>query len=59
MQEGKCQLRSKELALHSGTTNLREHLMNRHSGSYKGDGAKKKEAENSSSIHKAKALFLV
>ena len=42
-KKAKCQLCSKELAFHSGATNLREHLMNRHSGSYKGDGAKKKK----------------
>ena len=28
---------------HSGTTNMCEHLMNRHSGSYKGDGEKKEK----------------
>ena len=32
-KKAKCQLCSKELVFHSGTTNLREHLMNRHSGS--------------------------
>ena len=32
-KKAKCQLSSKELAFHSGTTNLREHLMKRHSGS--------------------------
>ena len=42
-KKAKCQLCSKELAFHSGTTNLHEHLMNRHSGSYKGDGVKKKK----------------
>jgi len=42
-KKAKCLLCSKELAFHSGTTNLREHLMNRHSGSYKGDGAKKEK----------------
>ena len=44
-KKAKRQLCSKELAFHSGTTNLREHLMNKHSGSYKGDGAKKKEKQ--------------
>ena len=43
-KKAKCQLCSKELAFHSSTTNFREHLMNRHSGSYKGDRAKKREA---------------
>ena len=42
-QKTKCELCSKELAFHSGTTNLREHLMNRYSGSYKGDGTKKEK----------------
>ena len=42
-KKAKCQLCSKELAFHSGTTNLHEHLMNRRSGSYKGDGAKKEK----------------
>ena len=42
-KKAKCQLCSKELAFHSGTTNLCEHLMNRHSGSYKGDGEKKEK----------------
>lgn len=32
-KKAKSQLCSKELAFHSGTTNLREHLMNRPSGS--------------------------
>ena len=56
-KKAKCQLCSKELAFHGGTTNLREHLMNRHSGSYKGDGVKR-EAGNSLSVRKAKVLFL-
>ena len=38
-----CLPYSHRLAFHSGTTNLREHLMNRHSGSYKGDGVKKEK----------------
>ena len=33
-KKAKCQLCFKELAYHSGTTNLREHLMNKYSGSY-------------------------
>ena len=40
-KKAKCQLCSKELAYHSGTTNLREHLMNKHSGSYKAQDAKR------------------
>ena len=39
-KKAKCQLCSKELAFHSGTTNLRDHLMNRHSGTYKNEGGK-------------------
>ena len=42
-KKAKCQHCSKELAFYSGTTNLREHLMNRHSGPYKGDGTKKEK----------------
>ena len=41
--KAKCQLHSKELAFHSSTTNLCEHLMNRRSGSCKGDGVKKEK----------------
>ena len=39
-KKAKCQLCSKELAFHSGTTNLRDHLMSRHSGTYKNEGGK-------------------
>ena len=35
-----CQLCSKELAFKSGTTNLREHLMSKHCGTYKSQSTK-------------------
>ena len=56
-KKAKCLLCSKELAFHSGTTNLREHLMNRHSGSYKGDGAKKEKQGTLQAFARPKALF--
>ena len=36
-KKAKCQLCSKELAFHSGTTNLREHLVSKRSREYKTD----------------------
>ena len=58
-QEGpKCQLCSKELEFHSSTTNLCEHLMNRHSGSYKGDGAKKDKQGTIQAFARPKTLHL-
>lgn len=42
-QKAKCQLCSKDLAFHSCTTYLRDHLLNWHSGTYKGDGGRKEK----------------
>ena len=56
-KKAKCQLCSKKLAFHNGTTNLREHLMNRHSGSYKGDGAKKEKQGTLQAFARPKCYF--
>ena len=56
-KKAKCLLCSKELAFHSGTTNLREHLMNRHSGSYKGDGTKKEKQGTLQAFARPKRYF--
>ena len=58
-KKAKCQLCSKELVFHNGTTNLREHLMNISTVGPTRVMVRKREAENSSSVRKAKVLFLV
>lgn len=56
-KKAKCQLCPKELVFHSGTMNFHDHLMNTHSGTYKGDGGKKRSRNVPSYVCKAKVLF--
>ena len=55
-KKAKCQLCSKEFTFHSGTTNLREHLMSQHGGHYKTQDTKcgSKEKQGTHFQNKAK-----